>query len=228
VRSPTRTGRTAIVLLLLGSLALASCGSDQGDSGSAAPAATTADGSTPREAYPPNDYEALAAIYDPMLEPQGLHLTRGALIDRSDGGYQESDEGNHLALYVEPIDETTFTTEDYVAGVYDLTALISPYTFERWSELDSYDICQEPPNGEDDRPEPFPATQIELDRAFAESFAWETNNLVSLLAAVDAADGARITVGKAVADNPDYKIALEEARTTASASSSSSGPTTTG
>jgi hypothetical protein len=228
VRPPTRPALVATVVLVVGALALVACGADQGDSESSAPVATNAGGAVPQESYPPNDYEALATIYDPMLEPMGLHLTRGALIDRSDNGYQESDEGNHLALYVEPIDDTGFTTEDYVAGLYDVTALITPYTFERWSEIDSYDICQEPPNTEDDRPEPFPETQIELDRTFGESFPWETGNLVSLLAAVDASDGAQITVSKPVRENADYKVALDEARTTASVTSVQGGSPTTG
>lgn len=209
---PSSTGdaglRAALALLAV-TLLLGACGTDSDDvSGSAAPTAEA----VASEAFPPNDFVELAEIFNPMVEPLGLRLTRGALIDRSDNGYQESDEGTHLALYVEPIDEGEWATEDYVAGVYDLTAIVTPYVFETWSEVESYDICQEPPNSEDASPEPFPETQIEITRAFDASFDWDTGNIVSLLAAEIGDDGARVVVGRSVRDHPDYRVALEEAQ----------------
>ncbi|HUF85625.1 MAG TPA: hypothetical protein VMQ81_13660, partial [Acidimicrobiia bacterium] len=56
---------------------------------------------------PPNDFEQLADIFDPKLEPLGLKLTRGALIDTAEGRYRPSDTGRHLAVYVEPTGEYT-------------------------------------------------------------------------------------------------------------------------
>lgn len=204
---PTRCAASLLLVLVL---VTGACGGDRDDtSNSTSP---TSDDETPSEPFPPNDVDELASVFDPMLEPMGLHLTRGALIDRSSGGYQESDEGAHLALYVEPLDDAEWTTEDYVAGLYDVTALVTPYVFDTWSGLETYDICQEPPDAEDPSEEPFPETQIEVDRAFSDDFDWEGGNIVSFLLADITDDDARIVVGRDVRDHPDYRVALDEAR----------------
>lgn len=113
--------------------------------------------STPR---PPARFEGLAAIFDPVVEPYGLRITRGSLVDRAI--YEESPTGNHLALYVEPDGE--YSTADYVDGITELTNLLTPYIFERFTEIDSYDICQEPLPGVDDREVPPPVSQVLITR----------------------------------------------------------------
>ncbi|MGH9027177.1 MAG: hypothetical protein ACRDWD_13835, partial [Acidimicrobiia bacterium] len=113
---------------------------------------------------PPNDFEELAAIFDPMVEPMGLEVTRGSLVDID--SYDESDTGNHLALYVEPTGE--YSQADYVNGITQLTNLLTPMIFDRYSALDSYDICQEPPPDEDDQAAPPPVTQFHATRAQAD------------------------------------------------------------
>jgi hypothetical protein len=59
--------------------------------------------------YPPNNVLELKEMFDPQLEPLGLRLTRGALIERATDTYSPSSKGNHLALYVEPIGASTRT-----------------------------------------------------------------------------------------------------------------------
>jgi hypothetical protein len=118
--------------------------------------------STPR---PPNDVDELAAILDPMLEPLGLELTRGSLVDLET--YDESDTGNHLALYVEPTSK--YSNADYVNGVTELTNLLTPLVFERWTALESYDICQEPRPAEARAQIPPPVTQFAATRAQADA-----------------------------------------------------------
>jgi hypothetical protein len=76
--------------------------------------------------YPPNTDAELAAIFDPLLEPYGVQFTRGSLNDTSDG-YENSDTGNHLALYVEPVGE--YSDEDYIDGLYTITAAATPFVF---------------------------------------------------------------------------------------------------
>jgi hypothetical protein len=118
--------------------------------------------STPR---PPNDVDELAAIFDPMVEPLGLKVTRGSLVDLN--SYDESDTGNHLALYVEPTGE--YSEAEYVDGITELTNMLTPMVFERWTAIDSYDICQEPPPDEDDQAAPPPVTQFHATRVQADA-----------------------------------------------------------
>jgi hypothetical protein len=118
--------------------------------------------STPR---PPNDFEELAAIFDPMVDEMGLRVTRASLVDLDT--YDESDTGNHLALYVEPTG--AYSVTDYVEGVSELTNLLTPMIFERWTAIDSYDVCQEPPPDDDNQTAPPPVTQVHATRAQADT-----------------------------------------------------------
>jgi hypothetical protein len=203
--------RVAVALAAVVTLATMACGDDASDTTSPPPTEATND-TVETEDFPPNDFAALAAILDPMLEPMGLVLTRGALIDRTDGGYERSDTGTHLALYVEPIDEASYTLDDYVAGVYDVTALVTPYVFERWTEIDSYDICQEPPNAEDPSAEPFPVSQVEMDRASSDAFDWEGGDLEALLAASKEGGGVRVVTSRELREHPEFVLADDAAR----------------
>lgn len=183
--------RLALLVVLL--MILASCGDDgagDADTGTAS-------------SRPPNSVEELAEIFDPQLEPMGLHITRGGLYDRSDGGYVLSDDGGHLALYVEPLDDADYDTADYVEGLGTVTALVTPEVFERWSGVDSYDICQEPPADIDDTDAPAPYTQIELDRATAESVDWDDANAATVIALGLSAD-TRLIVTQVIRDHPAY------------------------
>lgn len=163
----------ASVVLVLGP---AACGSD--------PAGTAGDGVLDQSdvrPLPPNDPTTLASIYDPLVEPFGLRVTRAALIDRAEGGYEVSDTGRHLALYVEPTGD--YSTDDYLAGVWDVAAVVTPDVFARYTDLDSYDLCQEPRPIDDDRPEPPPVSQIDVGREAAAGIDWEGGSLVDLVRA---------------------------------------------
>ena len=160
-----------MMLLLLGvtGLAGAACDSDG------------AQGHT----LPPNDFERLSDIFDPQLKPLGLHLTRGALIDRSGGGYRESANGHHLAVYVEPTGE--YTLGQYAEGIVSSARVFLPEVFQRWKDLRTFDVCQEPLPGVDDRKEPPSVTQLYVSRAEVKSIRWKTVTLPELLAAKDPA-----------------------------------------
>lgn len=193
--------------VVITALVLSGCGADSSDSADAGDA-TVATG----EALPPSDFAELEAIFDPMLETLGLTLTRGALIDRSDNGYETADDGRHLALYAAPVDEDAFTPEVSLTTFYDVTALLAPYVFDQWSDLESFDICQEPPDGVDDRPEPFPETQIDLHRAAAEAFDWENGDLADLLY-LDLSDvDVRTVFGERTRDDEMYVAAYDTAQ----------------
>lgn len=207
---------SAIVLLAVAPLAACSDDSDRaggGDGGDSATTTTAPPVSIEPAPYPPNDDEELAELFDPVLEPLGLRLTRGALIDRGDGNYDESATGRHLALYAEPIDEDTYPVERYVDGIWEVTAAVTPLVFDSWSELDTYDICQEPLPSQDDREEPFPLTQVELGREDYETFDWEVGDLPSLLGYLDSHPETTLLVSNQVAASEEYREAQEAAGT---------------
>ena len=195
-----RRGLAAVVVALV-ALSVA-CGSDSGGS-SGGP--SSASGDEAAAALPPNDVDQLAEILDPLVEPLGLRLTRGALVDL-DAGYEVADDGTHLALYVEPIGP--YAIDDYVEGIGTVAALVTPLVFERWPELETYDICQEPPVDEDPRDEPFPATQVTVTREQADAVDWSTAGTVDVLAAyLDEPRGLDLVVSQTVRDSDAYQRA---------------------
>jgi len=135
----------------------------------------------PEEPYPPNDVAELARIFNPELEPLGLRLVRGRLIDRSQGGYQPSDTGTHLALYAEPFG--TVSAERYVSNIAPLTKVFVPEIFDRWSRLESFDICQEPLPFVNDDSEPPPVSQVTVHRPAVSQVAWDRLDLAGLVQA---------------------------------------------
>jgi hypothetical protein len=135
-----------------------------------------------RSTLPPNDRDRLAAMFDDELEEFGLRLTRGSLIDLSGDGYEASDTGTHLALYVEPVADD-YTRLDYLRNLVPVTKIFAPGIFERWPGLMSFDVCQEPPGAIDADEEPPPETQINITREQSGDIEWATVDNVDLLAA---------------------------------------------
>lgn len=200
-------------------LALGACSSSDDTSPDAA-SATTASGPAAglppyddEQRLPPNDVGSLRRLYDPVLEQLGVRLTRGTLVDTSAGRYVPSNDGRHLALYVEPIGD--YTNEQYVEGFWTISALITPDVFARWPDLESYDICQEPLPSVNDDHEPFPITQINITRAAAASIDWEKGDLVDLLAAARNDRDVRVVVNREIRETPAYAAADAAARSKA-------------
>lgn len=197
----SRAGVAVAAALLLGASA---CGGSD-DTGSA-PSTVAA----PAE-LPPAAALDLEELYGDALADLGLRLTdRGGLIDRSGGGYQPSATGTHLALYVEPIGERT--AEEYVEGIRSV-AVVFADVFERWSGLESYDVCQEPaedaptPNDQPyDDTEPLPVTQIELTREQADAIDWSTVTVAELIAASKQdPPGLALRVASTLVRDPAYR-----------------------
>jgi len=179
--------RVLALLLLVAVIAGAACASDAGEARS----------------LPPNDFEELAAIFDSQLEPLGLKLTRGALIDTREGRYRESDTGRHLAVYVEPTGD--YTPAEYAEGIVPSAQVFLPDVFERWDELKTFDVCQEPLPGVDDRKEPPPVTQIYVSRAEARDLDWNTVTLAELLAAEEPSrESYRLYVAPEITNDPSW------------------------
>lgn len=208
-----RLGAALVATLALGGVAACS------DDATTSPPTTEATGATgasdalppidPTQALPPDDVTTMRRFYEPLLDPMGLTLTRAALIDRSNGGYDPSPTGTHLALYVEPA--RPLTDDEFVANLWDLSAAVTPDLFARWAGLESYDICQEPNPGEDDRPEPFPVTQIDLTREAAGRVEWSTGDLTDLLVAARTVPDLKVRVERQLRESPSYVAAVEAA-----------------
>ena len=164
--------RRLLPLLLTSLLLLVACGNDD-DGGAEAQA---------DRGLPPVAAADGADLFEPELEALGLRVTdRGGLVDRSDGGYELSADGDHYALYVEPIDDATYTDDDFVENLVELTKLTAPLVFDTYPGVVSYDICQEPRSSENDAEEPPAITQIELRRSTADTVDWDTLDLATLV-----------------------------------------------
>ncbi|HSH61540.1 MAG TPA: hypothetical protein VK988_18220 [Acidimicrobiales bacterium] len=133
--------------------------------------------STP--AGPSRSERALVGEFGPAVERLGLRITRAGLVKRFGvGGYDEN--GRHLAFYVEPVGPAEAGA--YVTNLDRLAKVFLPEAFDRLPQIDSFDVCQEPP-GVDDREQPQVVTQFLINRAQAASIDWETVDLETMLVA---------------------------------------------
>jgi hypothetical protein len=203
----------ALTLAVALAAGAAACGDDDGAEGAPQtidPASTTTD--PPAGSLPPPTALELEPLYGDALEAIGMRLTdRGGTIDRSGGGYAASPSGTHLALYVEPIGSDR-TTEEYIEGIRDV-ALVFSDLFDRWPALESYDVCQEPPdpNGDQEQ-EPLPVTQIELTREESDAVDWTNVTVVDLVRASRATPPElALRVSSELANDPAYTAIVEEA-----------------
>jgi hypothetical protein len=162
--------------------------------------------------FPPSELDDLAAVYDPMFEDRDLVLTRAEVIDRSDGGYEESPTGTHLALYVEPTGDQS--NQEYLDLLVEITAEVTPQVFSDWESIESYDICQEPLISEDDSAEPIPVTQVEITREAAADIDFEALDLPELLAIanLEADPPVRVYADPRLKALPAWTEAAEEAQ----------------
>ena len=157
---------------------------------------------------PPEDTAGLA------VEPQlaalyaetGTLLTRGAVIERrvrlslpatdAYGPHASAVTTQpHLALCLE------FTDEDldrYVAAIAPLTLLFAGASFDRWPELESFDICLVPQTDSDADPQPA-ITLIDVTREGYERWLAEGADLDTLLTLADErGSGVRVELSEAV------------------------------
>lgn len=182
-----------LVWALLVGLSVAACGGTGGTGGD-------------DRTLPPNDEAALARIFDEELDALGLRFTRGALIDVGGGGYEASDSGTHLAVYVEPTGD--YAAADYADGVVASARVFLPVVFERWPGLETFDVCQEPLPVRDDRETPPPVTQLNLTEGEASDIDWETVTLADLLARNQPErDAYRMYVTPSLLEDPAFETA---------------------
>lgn len=163
---------------------------------------------------PPPGRAALARLFDAKLAPLGLHTTRAAL--ESSTSYRASANGRHLAIYVEPTG--AYSNTQYVANIVPVARLFLPLVFDRWRDLRSFDVCQEPPQAVDSTPEPAPFTQVLVNRRGAQDVRWKHVQLTDLLAASALVDVNKqntrwfsVYVAPALVTEPTYRAARDTA-----------------
>lgn len=162
-----------------------------------------------RSPLPPPEIGDLRPLFADELTDLGLELTeRGGLIDRSDG-YEVSEVGGHLALYVVPIEEPT--DDQYVDGIVEVTRAVAD-AFERWPDLDSLDVCQERHPSDPQRDRQLTVTQIELTRDTAASIDWDTVTLGQLLIMLEDDPDSFLRISNDLATHPDVRSAVAELR----------------
>jgi hypothetical protein len=162
---------------------------------------------------PPEDTEGL--LVEPLLAVMyaetGTLLTRGALIERrmrvtSPGstvyGPRESTvvRKPHLALYLAFTDEDLDDLDRYLDAVVPLTRAFAGAAFERWPDLESFDICLVPASDSDASPEPAIAL-VDVTREGYEAWIADGADLVGLRAATkDRSSGVRLQLSEALSD----------------------------
>jgi hypothetical protein len=172
--------RVFALLSLLVVTATAACGGGSGGG----------DADTANAQLPPDRRQAIAAPFAAELEQLDLLVTRAAVVDRDTG--QPGPNATHLAVYVEPTG--TYTPDDFAAGLSTVTRVFLPAVFDLWPGLTSFDVCQEPVPGVDDRRVPAPKTQIDISRAVARRIDWDATDLEALLALAANDDNDAFTV----------------------------------
>jgi len=159
------------------------------------------------------------AIFGKKVAPFGLRVTRAALVNPKE---KRDPHGTHLAMYVEPTGQ--YTPDQYLAGTVTVTRVFLPYVFQRWKDLKSFDVCQEPRPAVDNSPVPVPETQVYATRAGATLVDWPTASLASMIDTSQteaAAAGTKrpvrfsLFVTKHLQNIPTYQAAAATTATTA-------------
>ena len=151
-------------------VAAAACGGDGGGDRSApdAPAGRRADA-------PGNVLSQFKQRYDAALAPYGFRVSRaGFTSDVSSESYAAG--GHHLAVYAVPTRK--LADEEYVAAIGPVAKVFLPEVFDRYPELQSFDVCEEPISDED---EPRPRTQLVISADQAKLVDWSSTTTESLV-----------------------------------------------
>jgi hypothetical protein len=139
--------------------------------------ACSSSGDNESRRLPPNNKAAIEKVFRSELDRLGLRLTRGALVDLESG--RPTSKGTHLAVYVEPVGP--YSADDYVGSIVAVTKVFAPRSFDTWSGLVSFDVCQEPLPSVDTRREPPPKTKVDMTRDASDKVDWDDLDLPQLL-----------------------------------------------
>jgi hypothetical protein len=176
---------------------------------------------------PPSSRAELVRLFDPQLEKLGLRTTRALL--QSLDTYRSDPQGTHLAIYVEPIE--SMTDAEFVANITKVSRIFLPRVFREWKDLESFDVCQEPVPGVDDRESPPPVTQLLVSRKGARQVRWPKATLRDIVAAAQRpADAPPVSardfflfVNAQLSQQPAYQAALIAATSTTTPATTPTG-----
>jgi hypothetical protein len=170
-----------------------------------------------RPDLPPATRDAIAALFDGKLARLGLRTTRATLQNLET--YRSDPNGRHLAIYVEPTAKSSDAR--YLTTLVKSARIFLPMVFEEWSGLKSFDICQEPLPGVDDRAEPPPMTQVLVSRKGAGFVHWKRASLEDLVREstttrpnAEAQRDFFVYVNPQLAQQPAYRAAVDTVSTT--------------
>lgn len=103
----------------------------------------------------------------------------------------------HLALYLAFVDEDLDDLDRYLDGLVALTRVFADESFARWSDLESFDVCQVPASDSDALPEPA-ITLVDITREGHAAWVAAGGDLASLLALADVrGSGVRVQLSEA-------------------------------
>ncbi len=162
---------------------------------------------------PPVDTDGLAV--EPLLAAlyaeSGTILTRGALVDRRTLVTSRGPDGYgpretiaitrpHLALYLAFVDEDLDDLDRYLDAIVPLTRTFAAAAFERWPDLESFDICLVPAGDSDASPEPAIAL-VDVTRDGYARWAAGSTDLAGLLELTqDRSSGVRVQLAEAIGE----------------------------
>ena len=157
----------------------------------------------------PGTREAIVRQFGDDLARLDLRVTRAGLV-AAPGQREYTPAGRHLAVYVEPRGRADLET--YVAGMEQVAKIFLPEVFDRLPRIESFDVCQEPPPGVDDSPEPRGLTQVTLSRQQARAVDWEEVDLAGMVASsLRQPSGMILAVAPEVAATRAWGRTLEKA-----------------
>lgn len=129
---------------------------------------------------PPGSKAAIEKEFSPAVERLGLRITRAGLA-RQLGSRDYDPAGRHLAVYVEAVGHVG--ADVYVANLVPVAQAFLPEVFARFPQIESFDVCQEPPPGVDDRAEPKTWTQVLVTRQQVSAVDYDRLDLGGLIGA---------------------------------------------
>jgi hypothetical protein len=168
---------------------------------SSAAAKSTSTSTISEETLPPHELAELAAIFDPIVDPLGYRVSRAALIVRST--YQVDPDGDHLAIYLAPLDD--ITPEQFAADLTPIVTRFVPEVFERWPDLLSFDVCQEPFASEAETPPSL--TLVDVTRRAAAQVDWSGIELSGLIEAGANVDGLTVWARTRIVESAPWQAA---------------------
>jgi hypothetical protein len=117
--------------------------------------------------------------YGEQVVRLGVRITRAGRV-ASAGSDEYVRHGAHVAIYVEPVGGAE--PEAYIDRMVPLAKLLVPSVLRRLPDVESMDVCQEPPSSVDDSDEPPPEVALLVYRRKLGDLDWDALDARALVA----------------------------------------------